>query len=208
MSKGKLGLGCIVTIAILAVLLLAAYSIGKRAYNSFVVLDEQVNEAWAQVQNVLQRRLDLIPNLVETVKGYADFERSTLEAVIQARANATKVQLNADQLAANPQLLQQYIEAQNQVSSALARLMVVVEQYPNLKADQSFLRLQDELAGTENRIAVERRRYNEKVQEYNRHIRMFPNNLLAGLFGFEKRAYFEAPAEAQQAPRVDFGTRK
>ncbi|MDZ7371831.1 MAG: LemA family protein [candidate division KSB1 bacterium] len=208
MPRSKLGMGCIVTLVVLVIALFAAYSIGKRAYNSFVVLDEQVNEAWAQVQNVLQRRMDLIPNLVETVKGYANFERETLEAVIQARANATKVQLNAEQLAANPQLLEQYMQAQNQVSSALSRLMVVVERYPELKANESFIRLQDELAGTENRIAVERRRYNETVQAYNRHIRIFPNNLLAALFHFEKRAYFEAPPEAQQAPRVDFGTRK
>ena len=208
MANGKRGLGCIIAIVAAAVAALMLYGVGKRAYNSFVVLDEQVNEAWAQVQNQLQRRMDLIPNLVETVKGYANFERETLEAVIQARANATKVQLNADELASNPQMLEQYMQAQNQVSSALSRLMVVVERYPELKADQSFLRLQDELAGTENRIAVERRRFNETVQKYNQHIRLFPNNILAGLFNFSKRAYFEAPPEAQQAPRVDFGTRQ
>lgn len=206
MAKGKLGFGCLAALVVALILVFALVSIGKRAYNSFVTMDEQVNESWAQVQNVLQRRMDLIPNLVETVKGYANFERQTLEAVIQARANATKVQLNADQLASNPQLLEQYMQAQNQLSSALSRLMVVVEQYPELKANQSFLRLQDELAGTENRIAVERRRFNEKVQMYNQQIRLFPNNILAGLFNFEKRAYFEAPQEAQQAPRVNFGT--
>lgn len=204
MATGKLKIGCIALIGILIVATLVFYGMGKRAYNSFVVADEQVNESWAQVQNVLQRRMDLIPNLVETVKGYAKFERETLEAVIQARANATKVQLNAAELANNPQLLDQYMQAQNQLSSALSRLMVVVEQYPDLKANQSFLRLQDELAGTENRISVERRRFNEKVQEYNKLIRMFPNNVLAGLFNFGKRAYFEAPPEAQQAPKVTF----
>jgi LemA protein len=208
MARGKLGIGCIITIVVLVVVALMFYGIGKKAYNSFVMLDEQVNESWAQVQNVLQRRMDLIPNLVETVKGYANFERATLEAVIQARANATKVQLNADQLAQNPQMLEQYMQAQNQMSSALSRLMVVVEQYPDLKANQSFLRLQDELAGTENRIAVERRRFNEKVQAYNQYIRLFPNNILAGIFNFDKRAYFEAPEAAQTAPKVDFGTSK
>jgi LemA protein len=206
MAKSKLG--CIVTIVVLVLAVLILFGIGRKAYNSFVMLDEQVNESWAQVQNVLQRRMDLIPNLVETVKGYANFERATLEAVIQARANATKVQLNADQLAQNPQMLEQYMQAQNQVSSALSRLMVVVEQYPDLKANQSFLRLQDELAGTENRIAVERRRFNEKVQAYNQYIRLFPNNILAGIFNFDKRAYFEAPEAAQQAPKVDFSTGK
>lgn len=208
MANRKLGVGCIIAIVAVVVVALMLYGVGKRAYNSFVVLDEQVNGAWAQVENQLQRRMDLIPNLVETVKGYADFERETLEAVIQARANATKVQLNADQLAENPQLLEQYMQAQNQLSGALSRLMVVVEQYPELKANQNFLRLQDELAGTENRIAVERRRFNETVQKYNQHIRLFPNNILAGIFNFHKRAYFEAPPEAQQAPRVDFGMRK
>lgn len=206
MTKSKLGCLFGAVIAVLVVFML--FGFGKKAYNSFVMLDEQVNESWAQVQNVLQRRMDLIPNLVETVKGYANFERATLEAVIQARANATKVQLNADQLAQNPQMLEQYMQAQNQVSSALSRLMVVVEQYPDLKANQGFLRLQDELAGTENRIAVERRRFNEKVQAYNQHIRLFPNNILAGVFNFDKRAYFEAPEAAQQAPKVDFGTSK
>jgi LemA protein len=208
MARGKLGVGCIITILVVVVLALMLYGVGKRAYNSFVVLDEQVNKSWADVQNVLQRRMDLIPNLVETVKGYANFERSTLEAVIQARANATKVQLDANQLAQNPQMLEQYMQAQNQMSSALSRLMVVVEQYPDLKANQSFLRLQDELAGTENRIAVERRRFNETVQAYNKYIRLFPNNILAGIFNFDKRAYFEAPEAAQTAPKVDFGTSK
>jgi LemA protein len=203
MTKGKLGGVVGAVIAVLVVLML--FGVG---WNSFVKLDEKVNESWAQVENQLQRRMDLIPNLVETVKGYANFERATLEAVIQARANATKVQLNADQLAQNPQMLEQYMQAQNQMSSALSRLMVVVEQYPDLKANQSFLRLQDELAGTENRIAVERRRFNETVQAYNKYIRLFPNNILAGLFKFEKRAYFEAPEAAQTAPKVDFGTSK
>jgi LemA protein len=128
-----------------------------------------------------------------------------LEAVINARAKATQVQVDAGDLANNPEMFQQYMDAQNGLTSALSRLMLVVERYPDLKANENFIRLQDELAGTENRIAVERRRFNETVQVYNQHIRIFPNNLLAGLFNFEKRDYFEAPPEAQQAPQVDFG---
>lgn len=204
MAKSKLGIGCIVAIILIVVVIIAGYSLFKGTYNKFVTLDEQVNGAWAQVENVLQRRMDLIPNLVETVKGYASHERETLEAVINARSKATQVQLNAGELAQNPEMLQNYMEAQNGLSSALSRLMVVVEQYPDLKANQNFLRLQDELAGTENRIAVERRRFNETVQSYNQQIRVFPNNILAGIFGFQNREYFDAPKEAEQAPKVDF----
>ncbi len=204
MSK-KWRVGCLVAVVGLVLILLIGYSMVKGTYNRLVTLDENVNNSWAQVQNVLQRRMDLIPNLVSTVKGYADFERETLEAVIQARANATRPQINADNLAQNQQQLQQFMEAQNSLSSALGRLMVVVERYPELKANQNFLRLQDELAGTENRIAVERRRYNESVREYNRTIRTFPTVLFASILGFEQRPYFEAPREAQEAPKVDFG---
>jgi LemA protein len=203
MSKG-LKFGCIGVVIILVLVLIIGYSTFKNTYNKMVTLDESVNNAWAQVENVLQRRMDLIPNLVETVKGYASFERETLEAVIQARANATQTQVNAESLMENPQLMNQYLESQNQLSSALSRLMVVVERYPELKANQNFLRLQDELAGTENRIAVERRRFNDVVREYNQTLRQFPTNIIAGFFGFETRPYFEAPEEAQQAPRVEF----
>ena len=203
MSKG-LKFGCIGVVVVLVLVLIVGYSTFKNTYNKMVTLDESVNNAWAQVENVLQRRMDLIPNLVETVKGYASFERETLEAVIQARANATKTQVNAESLMENPQLMNQYLESQNQLSSALSRLMVVVERYPELKANQNFLRLQDELAGTENRIAVERRRFNDVVREYNQTLRQFPTNIIAGFFGFETRPYFEAPEEAQQAPRVEF----
>ncbi|MBN1482481.1 LemA family protein [candidate division KSB1 bacterium] len=206
MRKSKFGIGCLGVVVIIVIIVVIGYNFFKGAYNKFVTLDEQVNGSWAQVENVLQRRMDLIPNLVETVKGYAAHERETLEAVINARSKATQVQVNAGELANNPELLNQYMEAQNGLSSALSRLMVVVEQYPDLKANQNFIRLQDELAGTENRIAVERRRFNETVQAYNQHIRVFPNNILAGLFNFDKRAYFEAPAEAEQAPKVDFST--
>jgi len=202
MSKGmKIFLGIM---AGLLILIFIAYSSIKGTYNSLVALDEQVNGAWSQVQNVYQRRADLIPNLVETVKGYASHERETLEAVIQARANATRPQINAGNVAENPQLFQQFEQAQSQLTSALSRLMVVIERYPDLKANTNFVRLQDELAGTENRIAVERRRFNETVQNYNQTVRSFPTNIFAGMFGFEQREYFEASPEAQEAPKVDF----
>lgn len=203
-KKSPFFIGCAVMIVILIVVAIGLFGFVKSSYNKFVVLDENINGAWAQVENQLQRRMDLIPNLVETVKGYSNFERETLEAVIQARANATKVQVNAGDIANNPELLTNYMNAQNGLSSALSRLMVVVERYPDLKANQNFIRLQDELAGTENRIAVERRRFNETVQNYNQMTRLFPNNIVASIFGFKQRVYFEAPEEAQQAPKVNF----
>lgn len=206
MGKGtKILIGFVVVLLVLLIGFLLSI---KNTYNRLVMLDEQVKTQWAQVQTVLQRRMDLIPNLVETVKGYASFERQTLEAVIQARANATRPQLNADELLNNPQAMQQYLQAQNALSQALGRLLVVVERYPELRANENFIRLQDELAGTENRIAVERRRYNEAVRAYNQAIRRFPTVLFAGMLGFQPRPYFEAPAEAQEAPRVDFGTQQ
>ena len=195
----------IVILAVVVLIVVGLYGSVKGKYNTFVTLDEQVEGAWAQVENVLQRRMDLIPNLVNTVKGYADFEQETLERVIQARASATKPQINAGNLTENPEALQQFMNSQNQLSGALSRLMVTVERYPDLKANQNFIRLQDELAGTENRIAVERRRFNETVREYNLAIRQFPNNIFAGIFGFQQRPYFEAPPEAEQVPEVDFG---
>jgi LemA protein len=198
---GKIGIGCLVVLIIAAI---AVFSFGKNTYNNLVSLDESVNNSWAQVQNVLQRRMDLIPNLVQTVKGYASHERETLEAVIQARANATKTQINAEDMAKNPQMLQQFMDAQNGITEALGRLMVVVERYPDLKANENFIRLQDELAGTENRIAVERRRFNDTVRQLNQKIRTFPTVLIAGMLGFQQRPYFEAPTQAQEAPRVDF----
>ncbi len=200
MGKGaKIGCGILIALAVVVLILFVMF---KNTYNGMVVLDEDVKNSWAQVQNVLQRRMDLIPNLVETVKGYANFERETLEAVINARANATKMQVNANDL--NPQQMQKIMEAQNGLSSALARLMVVVEQYPQLKANENFLRLQDELAGTENRIAVERKRFNDTTRKYNGTLRSFPTIFIAGIFGFQQRPYFEAPPDAQNAPKVDF----
>ncbi len=166
-------------------------------YNSLVTADESVKTAWAQVQNVLQRRADLIPNLVNTVKGYAAHEKEVLTEVTEARASVGR--------AAKTGNVAKMIEANNQLSSALARLLVVVERYPDLKANQNFLALQDELAGTENRIAVERRRYNEAVKAYNLQVRRFPGNIFASLFGFERATPFEAPKSAQEAPKVEFG---
>jgi len=165
----------------------------KGTYNSLVTMDESVKAAWAQVENQLQRRYDLIPNLVETVKGYAAHEKEVFVKVTEARSKVAGAANIGDKIQAN-----------NQLSSALARLLVVVERYPQLKANTNFIRLQDELAGTENRIAVERRRYNEFVKAYNIKIRRFPTNMIAGMFDFEKAAFFEVPKERQEAPKVKF----
>ena len=191
MTSGKRNL----IIAIIVVLVLAGslYSFFKGTYNQFVTLDEAVKSSWAQVENQLQRRYDLIPNLVETDKGYAKQEQNVLVEVTNARARVGGATTVPDKITAN-----------NELSGALSRLLVVVERYPELKSNQNFLRLQDELAGTENRIAVERRRYNEAVQAYNVAIRSFPANLLAGMYGFAKAAFFEAPAAAKAAPQVKF----
>lgn len=167
-----------------------------------VTLDEQVSAKWSQVENVYQRRADLIPNLVNTVKGYANFERETLTDVIEARSRATSVNISPDNL--SPENIQKFEQAQAGLSSALSRLMVVVEKYPDLKANQNFLELQSQLEGTENRITVERQRFNESVQEYNQYIRQFPNNLSAGMFGFDRKGYFEAKEGADRVPEVTF----
>jgi LemA protein len=165
----------------------------KGTYNNLVTMDESVKAAWAQVENQLQRRYDLIPNYVETVKGYAAQEKEVFIKVTEARSKV-----------AGAGSVESKIQANNQLSSALSRLLVVVENYPQLKSNANFIRLQDELAGTENRIAVERRRYNETVRAYNIKIRSFPTNLIAGMFGFEKAVFFEVPAERQEAPKVKF----
>ena len=163
---------------------------------------EQVDASWAQVQNVYQRRADLIPNLVSTVKGYAAHEQEVLTGVVEARAKATSVNLNAENLTeANMKAFQQ---AQEGLSGALSRLMVVVERYPDLKANQSFLELQAQLEGTENRITVERQKFNETTRVYNTHIKSFPQNFLASMFGFSIKPYFEATAGAETAPKVEF----
>jgi len=171
-------------------------------YNTMVELDEGVGAQWAQVENAYQRRADLIPNLVNTVKGYADFEQETLTQVIEARSKATSINVDPSNL--NPQAIQQFQQAQEGLSSALSRLMVVVERYPDLKANQNFLELQAQLEGTENRISTERRKFNEATQQYNTYIRKFPKNLVAMIFNFEKKGYFEADSGAEKAPEVNF----
>ena len=175
---------------------------GSSRYNSLVTKEEGVTAAWAQVENVYQRRADLIPNLVNTVKGYADFEKGTLTAVIEARSKATSVTIDPTKL--NESNIQQFQQAQDGLSSALSRLMVVVEKYPDLKANQNFMDLQAQLEGTENRIATERRNFNQTAQDYNTQIRRFPSNIFAGMFGFDKKAYFQAEAGADKAPEVKF----
>ena len=183
------------------VALLVFFGISK--YNSLVEEQQQVNQSWAQVENQYQRRADLIPNLVNTVKGAADFEQQTLTDVIEARSKASSIQVSADDLN-NPQKVQQFQQAQQQLSGALSRLLVTVEKYPELKANQNFRDLQIQLEGTENRISTERQRFNESVQSYNTMVQRFPNNVFAGLFGFDQKAYFEADEGASEAPEVNF----
>ncbi len=183
----------IVVLVVIVLLVISAYSFFAGNYNKFVRLDQTVKSAWAQVENQLQRRYDLIPNLVETVKGYAKHEREVLTEVTNARAKVGGAGSVSDKIAAN-----------NELSGALSRLLLVVERYPDLKANQNFLHLQDELAGTENRIAVERMRYNEAVKIYNQAIKSFPANLLAGMFGFKEGAFFDAPKEAKETPKIQF----
>jgi LemA protein len=190
---------------IIGVVVLGAFilfSSFKGTYNSMVTMDETISQSWAQVENVYQRRMDLIPNLVNTVKGYADFEQETLTGVVEARAKATQVNINPQNL--SPDALQNFQGAQDGLSSALSRLMVVVERYPDLKANTNFLELQAQLEGTENRIAVERKKFNESVQGYNTYIRKFPNTLYAGMFGFDSKVYFESTAGSEIAPTVSF----
>ena len=183
----------IIVLAVVVFLVIGLYSFFAGNYNKFVSLDQTVKSSWAQVENQLQRRYDLIPNLVETVKGYAKHEKDVLTEVTNARAKVGGAGTVPDKIAAN-----------NELSGALSRLLLVVERYPDLKANQNFLHLQDELAGTENRIAVERMRYNEAVKVYNQTIKSFPANLLAGMFGFKEGTFFDAPKEAKTAPKVQF----
>lgn len=191
MTKGLRNL--LIAVAAVLLILFSIYGFVKGTYNNFVTLDESVKSSWAQVENQLQRRYDLIPNLVETVKGFAQQERDVFLGVTEARAKVGGAANIPDKIAAN-----------NELSGALSRLLLVVERYPDIKSNENFMKLQDELAGTENRIAVERRRYNETVRQYNVTIRSFPNNLFAGLFGFEKAAFFEVPEAAQAVPSVSF----
>ena len=191
----------IILIAIVVVIFfMISRAVGK--YNAMVTLEEGVDASWAQVENVYQRRADLIPNLVATVKGYAEHEQETFTAVTEARSKVGSI--NMEGMADNPQALQNFQAAQGQLSSALSRLMVVVEKYPDLKANQNFLDLQTQLEGTENRIAVERNRFNKAAQGYNTIIRRFPGSIYAGMFGFDRKAYFEAEAGSEKAPQVEF----
>ncbi len=186
----------IILAVILGILLIIVFSIAgfvKKNYNAMVTMDEEINGAWAQVENVLQRRYDLIPNLIETVKGYASHESEVLTQITEARSRVGGAGVPAARM-----------QAEGELSNALSRLMVVVENYPQLKANENFIRLQDELAGTENRIAVQRGRYNDTVKLYNAYIRRFPASMLAGMFNFGKREFFEAPEAAQTAPQVKF----
>ncbi|MBQ8021129.1 MAG: LemA family protein [Bacteroidales bacterium] len=192
----------LVTILVLVLVALALFGWVKNAYNSLVKSDETVQAAWAQVENVYQRRADLIPNLVATVKGYAEHESSTLQAVIDARAKATQVTVDASDL--TDEQIAKYQAAQGELSQALGRLIAVSEAYPDLKANENFKDLQAQLEGTENRITVERQKFNETAQAYNTEIRTFPTNIIAGLFNFDKKGYFKAAEGAEVAPKVEF----
>ncbi|MDD7558685.1 MAG: LemA family protein [Porphyromonas sp.] len=196
-SKGSL-------IAVIVVLVLVVWAVGAgiKANNNMVTKDEAVKTSWSQVENQYQRRADLIPNLVNTVKGYATHEKETLEGVINARAKATQTTVDPTNL--TPEAMQEYMAAQGELSQALGRLMVTVEQYPDLKANENFLALQSQLEGTENRITTERRRFNEVSKDYNTYIRTFPNSLFAGILGFDQKPYFEAESGAEKAPTVEF----
>jgi LemA protein len=204
MKRGGILLGCL-GLLLVAVVLMLLFGVG--AYNRLVGLEENVSKQWAQVENVYQRRADLIPNLVRTVEGAANFERSTLQAVVEARARVGQMQVTPEVLE-DPQAFARFEQAQGALSSALSRLMVVVERYPELRANQNFLELQSQLEGTENRITVERMRYNEVAQAFNTAVRRFPVGLIAGMMGFERKAYFQSRPGADQAPNVefDFGT--
>lgn len=196
MKKGLITLGII----LVAVFILYSFFAGR--YNTMVELQEAIPKAWADVEAQYQRRADLIPNLVNTVKGYANFEQETLTKVMEARASATQVKIDPSNI--TPEALAQYQQAQNGVSSALSRLLVSVEAYPDLKANQNFLDLQAQLEGTENRITVARNRFNEVVQPYNVYIKKFPSNMIANMFGFTAKGYFEAAEGSEKAPEVKF----
>lgn len=200
-NKGLL-IGCSIVIVILIILFFLV-SWGISQYNSLVGLNESVNNAWSQVENQYQRRYDLIPNLVNTVKGVAGFEKETYTAVTEARARVGQIQITPE-LLNDPNAFQKFQAAQDNLSSALSRLLVAVENYPQLKANENFLQLQQQLEGTENRISVERKRFNDSVQTYNTEIKRFPKNVIAGLTGFAEKQYFKAITGAETAPEVKF----
>lgn len=195
----KKGLVALLVVAAVAV---GLYSWFQGNYNNMVKLDEGVQAAWSQVENVYQRRADLIPNLVAIVKGYAAHEQETLEGVVSARSRATQITVDPENL--TPEELAKFQNAQGELGSALGKLLAITENYPDLKANTNFLELQSQLEGTENRITVERQKFNEAARSYNTTIRQFPKNIVAGMFGFEKKPYFEAQEGADQAPKVEF----
>ena len=195
MRKNK---GLIITIVVIALVALWGIS----SYNGLVSMDENVSNSWANVETQYQRRSDLIPNLVNTVKGYAKHESQTLESVMQARSQATQVKIDPSNC--TPQQLAAYQKAQGDVTTALGKLLAITENYPDLKANQNFLELQSQLEGTENRINVARKDFNDTAKKYNTSLRRFPRNIVASMFGFEKRNYFEAEAGAEKAPKVEF----
>lgn len=195
--------GCLIAAVVAVVILLGVFGWVKGMYNGMVDNQQAVEAQWAQVENVYQRRADLVPNLVATVKGYAKHEQQTLENVVNARANATSVKIDPTKLDAAS--LKKFQDAQGELGTALGKLLAVREAYPDLKANQNFLELQSQLEGTENRITVERQKFNEVARDYNTSIKRFPANLFAGMFGFESKPYFEAQAGADKAPKVDFG---
>lgn len=201
-KKAKTGCLIAAAVVILFIIIVIASLIGS--YNNMVKLDEGVKEKWSQVENVYQRRYDLIPNLVETVKGYAKHEQETFITVTEARAKAGGTFNISEQVLNDPAMFQKFQQAQAGLSSALQRLMVVVEKYPDLKANQNFLALQDQLEGTENRIAVERKRFNEAARYYNTYIKQFPKMILANMFGFKEKQYFKSTEGAEEAPKVEF----
>ena len=191
-----------IVIGVIIVIVIGIFMWFKGSYNQMVTRSENVSSQWSNVENQYQRRLDLIPNLVNTVKGYAEHEQNTLTQVVEARAKATQMQVNFDQL--DEQTIRKFNNMQGELSSALSRLLAISEQYPDLKANENFRDLQAQLEGTENRIAVERRKFNEEVKDYNAYIRSVPKNIIAGMFGFTPKPYFEATAGAEKAPEVKF----
>ena len=196
--------GCLIAIGVVVILIIITISSIIGTYNNMVKLDEGVKEKWSQVENVYQRRYDLIPNLVNTVKGIAAHEKETFTAVTEARAKAGGTFNISDQVLNDPAMFQKFQQAQSSLGGALQRLMVVMEKYPDLKANQNFLALQDQLEGTENRIAVERKRFNEAARYYNTYIKMFPKVILANMFGFDEKQYFKSTEGAEEAPKVEF----
>lgn len=191
-----------IILIVIAVIILSIFFGFKNTYNGMVTMQENVSAQWSNVENQYQRRLDLIPNLVNTVKGYAEHEQNTLNGVVEARAKATQMQINLDNL--DEATMKKLNAVQGELSTALSRLMAISENYPDLKANENFRDLQAQIEGTENRIAVERRKFNNTARAYNTSIRQFPQNMLAGMFGFTPKPYFEANAEAENAPKVEF----